>query len=412
MNRIHTVPSGRSGAALVGKTLVLVLPGLWTAAVVALAFVLPGRVHVVQLLAAAPAIACACSGQRRCVVIGGLCALFALFPLSDGGLAGNFESEMGHVAAIMSVIGASYLITGRRVRLTRELELVREVATTAQRVLLRPLPPRVDGLAVAGDYLSASLCAQVGGDLYEVLATPYGVRVILGDVRGHGLSAIGTVAALLGCFREVADNEPELGGVLRRLDRALGRHLRERARNEHPSVTLGEPAAPVAEEFATVLLMELSLDGRLTVLNCGHPWPYRVDCTRDAVPWIAPLTTMEPMPPLGVLDIGPDLPGVHHTLLLPGQALFLYTDGAPEARDPSGAFFPLPLALGSAARSAVVDGVLDPGLLVRATRTALLEHVDGHLSDDVAMLALCQDIARPPMPRSASASRPAAGVPL
>ncbi|CAL9323188.1 hypothetical protein SUDANB51_01556 [Streptomyces sp. enrichment culture] len=63
--------------------------------------------------------------------------------------------------------------------------------------------------------------AAIGGDLYEVVATEYGVRAVMGDVRGHGIGALGTVAAVLGCFREAAHDEKDLGGVLRRLERAL-----------------------------------------------------------------------------------------------------------------------------------------------------------------------------------------------
>lgn len=409
MNRIRTVPCGQNEASPLCRALVLVSPGLWTGAVVALAFVVPGRIHVVQLLAAAPAIACAGSGRRRCVVVGGICALFALFPLSGRGRAGDFELELGHVLAILSVIGASYLITGRRLRLTRELERVREVAVATQRVLLRPLPRRVGTLSVAGDYLSATRGAQVGGDLYEVLTTPYGVRVIVGDVRGHGLSAIGTVAALLGCFREAAHDEPELGGVLRRLDRALARHLLERSVAEHPSAALGEPDTPLSEEFATLLLLELAADGTTEVLNCGHPCPYLIDNTRDAVPWVSLLSIVEPMPPLGVLDPAAE-PYVGRGRLSPGQALFLYTDGAEETRDDSGEFFGLPFALRAAARTATTDGVLDPDCLVSATRAALLRHAAGRLTDDVAMLTLSLDAVRHPVRRGGDAPRAGAGL--
>lgn len=412
MNRIRAVSGEHPDCSPVGKALILVLPGLWTGSVVALAFVVPGRVHVVQLLAAAPAIACAGNGRRRCVLVGGACALIALFPLSGAGRRVGFEGEFGHVLAILSVIGASYLITGRRVRLTRELERLREVAVAAQRVLLRPLPRRIDSFAVAGDYLSASRGAQIGGDLYEVLATPYGVRVILGDVRGHGLSAVGTVAALLGCFREAAHDEAGLDGVLRRLDRALARHLRELARDEHPATGLGEPDAPVAEEFATVLLLELRDDGDLLVLNCGHPWPYLIEAAPEPLSWAEPLTAAEPMPPLGVLDTVSTRPSAHRTRLLPGQTLFLHTDGAQEARDASRAFFPLAGVLGTAARYATADGALDPGMLVSATRAALMEHVGGRLSDDVALLALARDPARLPRSRGDSSPRPAAGAQL
>ena len=137
-------------------------------------------------------------------------------------------------SAVFFAVGTGLILHVRRA-LLRELRQVRQVAGAAQSVLLRPLPPRIDGLNVAAAQLSADRGAAVGGDLYEVVATEHGVRIVMGDVRGHGLAAIGTVAAVLGSFREAAHDEPELGGVLRRLERALARHLRERARAEHPS---------------------------------------------------------------------------------------------------------------------------------------------------------------------------------
>lgn len=127
------------------------------------------------------------------------------------------------------------LVLGVRHGLNRELRRMSEIAYAAHRVLLRPLPDRLDGLTLAASQLSVSRGAAVGGDLYEAVATPYGVRIVIGDARGHGLPAIGAAAAVLGSFREAAYDEPELDGVLRRLDRSIQRHLRERAREEHPA---------------------------------------------------------------------------------------------------------------------------------------------------------------------------------
>lgn len=391
MNRMR-LPSERStGRPVLARALLLFLPGLWTGTVVALAFVVPGRVHVVQLLTVAPVIACAATGRRSCVLIGGGCALVALLPLADAGMPGGFESQLGHVLAILAVIAISYLITGRRSRLTRELARAREIAVVAQSLVLRPLPPRLGPLALSCDYLSASRGARIGGDLYEVLATPYGIRVVLGDVRGHGLSAVGTVAALLGCFREAAHDEPELAGVLRRLDRSLARHLRDAAPAE------GDEAAPRDEEFATAVLLELREDGTLYVLNCGHPSPYRL--TASPCPRAEPLVA-EPLPPLGVLDPGAARRAVHRTVLAPGQGLFLHTDGADEARDAAGEFFALRSAIGRATVHAVTGGVLDPAALVAAVRGDLLAHAAPRgLTDDVALLALIRDPAPVPRPR-------------
>ncbi|MHC0428614.1 PP2C family protein-serine/threonine phosphatase [Streptomyces sp. O3] len=294
-------------------------------------------------------------------------------------------------SAVFFAVGTGLIVAARRA-LLQELAQIREVAGAAQRVLLRPLPPRLDGLAVAAGQLSAHPGAAVGGDLYEAVATDHGVRVVIGDVRGHGLTAIGTVAAVLGSFREAAHDEAELTGVLRRLERATHRHLRERSRAEHPASCDTEPDSPVAEEFVTVLLLEIRPDGELLALNCGHPWPYRLAQGAERV------AGGDPLPPLGVFPL-PDRPPVRHCgRLLPGEALVLHTDGVADARDAAGRFFPLRQALTNAARAAPVA----PGSLVRLVHEALLRHTGGRLSDDVALLVIRND--RRQAPRSASDS--------
>ncbi|MEV4440557.1 PP2C family protein-serine/threonine phosphatase [Streptomyces sp. NPDC049577] len=377
----------RTGALRCWRGLVFALPGLWVLGVVLWELLSPLGTQFVQLLAAAPAIACAGSGRRQCVVLGGACALFALVPMGPG--AGGAASRTGTCCAILAVVVTGYLTTGRGHRLARELERTKEIAATAQRALLRPLPSRVDGIALAGGHLSASEGALVGGDLYEVLATPHGVRAVMGDVRGHGLPALGTVAALLGSFREAAHDEPELPGVLCRLERALHRHLADRGPVSHsppPDSRLD------AEEFATVLLLEIRADGEVVALNCGHPWPHRLPAAVGAERPALALAPGDPMPPLGMFPLPAEPPLLRLTRLLPGDALVLHTDGAEDARDAAGRFFPLTRALGQAAHGTAAA----PEAVVAHVRAALLRHTGGVLGDDLALLVLRND--RVPLP--------------
>ncbi|WP_175407984.1 PP2C family protein-serine/threonine phosphatase [Streptomyces sp. TRM64462] len=291
-------------------------------------------------------------------------------------------------SAVFFAVGTG-LVVGACRSLRRELRQVEAVAQAAQQVLLRPLPACLEGLSLAATQLSAVRGAAVGGDLYEAVATPYGVRVIIGDVRGHGLASFGAVAAVLGSFREAAYEEPGLGGLLRRLDRALQRYVGERARDEGAHGTGGSPSA---EEFVTVLLLDIRRNGDILALNCGHPWPYRLGHGAE------PLAVGDPLPPLGAFPLPDTLPVRRCARLLPGEALFLHTDGADEARDAAGRFFPLEDVLAELARAGALQPQ-PPAAVVERVRAALLAHTGGRLADDVALVVVRNDLARTPCAR-------------
>ncbi|MGP2436470.1 PP2C family protein-serine/threonine phosphatase [Streptomyces sp. JW3] len=278
-------------------------------------------------------------------------------------------------SAVFFAVGTGIVLHVRRT-LLRELRQARRIARAAQSALLRPLPPSVGGLDVAAAQLSADPGAVIGGDLYEAVGTEHGVRVVMGDARGHGLAAVGTAAAVLGSFREAAYDGGDLGDVLRRLDRALARQLRERADD-----------GTAGEEFVTVLLLEIGPDGAVRALNCGHPWPYLITGTE-----VEPLARTDPLPPLGLFPLPDELPVQRYGRLAPGQALLLYTDGAEDARDGHGRFFPLHRTLAGAVR----EQPLCPRAVLRRLLTALLRHSHGGPPDDVALLMLHHDRARCP----------------
>ncbi|MER5683083.1 SpoIIE family protein phosphatase [Streptomyces sp. NPDC002205] len=74
---------------------------------------------------------------------------------------------------------------------------------------------------MAARYEAAQADAQIGRDLYAVVDTPFGVRCVIGDVRGKGIGAVRAVALSFGTFREAALHEPTLTGLVERLEQSL-----------------------------------------------------------------------------------------------------------------------------------------------------------------------------------------------
>ncbi len=366
-----------------------VLPLVWVLGVCAAELALPRGAHLAQLLAAAPAVACVSTARRRCVLRATVCAVAGLGLLI---LLGTVTpgAPVGILLSILAVSVISYFSRNRSDRLQNELDRTREIAEAAQQALLRPLPAAVGTVGVAGEYLSATHGAKVGGDLYEVLGTPYGLRAVLGDVRGHGLPALGTVAALLGSFREAAHDEPGLDGVLRRMERAFHRHLQ--------TAGSGDPDGLGDEEFVTLLLVELQEDGAVRTVNCGHPWPLRTAPGPDGTVQVRELEPPRLSMPLGMAEPGTEQVPVDQDRLAPGEALLMFTDGAEDARSPEGEPFPLAASVASIVRARQPE----PQELVARIRDGLMKHAGGRLPDDVALLVLRRSgTALPPAPPEA-----------
>jgi hypothetical protein len=128
----------------------------------------------------------------------------------------------------LSALGVALTRPGKRDRAgvapaDQKLADVTSVAEVVQRALLPPLPDRAGPLELRAVYLAAAAQARVGGDLYEVARTPFGIRLIVGDARGKGLDAVEAAAGVLGVFREVAHEVYTLAEAARRLDAGLAR---------------------------------------------------------------------------------------------------------------------------------------------------------------------------------------------
>jgi phosphoserine phosphatase RsbU/P len=292
------------------------------------------------------------SSPRNVAIVGAYATIWA----AALGYHGDYWStthwaRLGVVAVGSAVAVASAVIRDRYVD---ALVRTANVAEVAQRALLRPLDERYDGVELAVRYLSASDGALIGGDVYDVEMTPWGLRVLVADVCGHGLDAVDKASSLVFAFREAAFTNQSLSQLARTVDESFKRHVGD------------------LTDFASGIILQVK-DDKVEIANCGHPDPLLI---REGE-----VSTVEPAKrsrPFG-LDASPQ---ARWLVMRAGDRLVVYTDGLTEARDNDGRFFdPNPVSV-EAFQSESLDDALDVLL------GELDSHTQGSLQDDVVVLAL------------------------
>ncbi|MFE4450565.1 PP2C family protein-serine/threonine phosphatase [Streptomyces sp. NPDC056796] len=349
------------------RRFVRALPALLICIGVVLDFGTPTAVTAVPLFAAAPLIAAPFFSLASTMRVAGAAILVVLVIRFSQGVLG----EVAPITDLLTLVTVAVLslVINRVVRRGNEqLASARFIAETAMRAVLPTPDDRIGGMLVAARYEAAQADEFVGGDLFAVADTPYGVRLVVGDVRGKGLDAVAAVAVVIGAFREAAEQERSLEGVVQRLERALAREGTRRG------------GLDSMEGFVTVVVAEIPVGAdTLRVINRGHPEPIVLYPDGD-LDVLAPTT---PALPLGMgLGAWPDR---SDEWTLPAGAMFLaFTDGLSEARDAQGVFYD------PAAR---LRGRLFPGPeeLLSALTDDVRLHTRGRSTDDMALLA----VARP-----------------
>ncbi|MEU4346643.1 PP2C family protein-serine/threonine phosphatase [Streptomyces sp. NPDC023838] len=335
----------------------------------------PPDLTAAALFAAAPLIAAPFFGPLGTAVAGASAVAAVLLTeyLHDIPSTGEAVSELFTV----TTVGVLALFTNRMLRRSGErLASARVIAETAQRAVLPTPAERIGGLQVAARYEAAQAGAFIGGDLFAVQDTPYGVRLVVGDVRGKGLEAVETVAVVIGAFREAAEQETTLEAVAGRLERAL---TREGARRD---------GLDAVEGFTTAVLAEIPRGaGSVRLVNRGHPEPLLLHAD-GAVDVLAPT---DPALPLGMADLGvwPDRADAYP--FPAGATLLFYTDGLSEARsiDPPGVFYDPYERL----RGRIFPG---PAQVLDALVDDVRRHTGGGANDDMALLAVGRPGERQP----------------
>ena len=189
------------------------------------------------------------------------------------------------------------LISSVEAQLLSVRELTSIIQTIVAPVEVSPPP----GVEVIGRFRSA----DVGGDWYEWTPLDGCCAITIGDVAGHGLESVATMAKLKSYARAYALESHEPAETLTRISRALG------------VVTTNEMATIIDTRYDT-------RSRHLRYASAGHPPPLIL---RKGHCFFAPL---QPGPPIGFGLSG----ATNHALSLQqGDIVALYTDGLFELRN-------------------------------------------------------------------------------
>ncbi|MER5305761.1 GAF domain-containing SpoIIE family protein phosphatase [Streptomyces lasiicapitis] len=286
-----------------------------------------------------------------------------------------------------------------RERAERDRAEIAAYAATLQRTLLPPALPEVPGLEAACHYTTASV-RDVGGDFYDVFPLGTGRwAFFLGDVSGRGAPAAALTSLIRYTLRSTALLEPDPCAVLRALNAAL---LSESADGSRfCTLIFGTLVPHPAGGFA------------ITLTGGGHLPAYRLHPARRDGPSQA-LARAEPVSLPGGMLVGA-LRQADFTSrpirLLPGQALFLYSDGLIEARTSRGARFGEESLAAHLTHHAATNRALGAAAIIDDL-TVLLDSFAAGPADDVALLALSAATATPATAPSGASGTAHTSLPL
>lgn len=283
---------------------------------------------------------------------------------ADGCLTGAVSPrELGlHLARLASLADLSRQTARHSAAMAREMAHARRV----QRHILPLEPPVVEGLDIAVQYLPA---ADIGGDFFDVMPfDDHRVGFFVADVAGHGIgSALNTMVlkSQLVIWARPGITVPETLGMLNSYLYGL-----------------------TGMDYATAVYAVLDLRSReLEYTVAGHPNPLllrRGKSVRmlETYTGHTDLTGVHVGLPLGMFGDGVYI--TETMQLLPGDRVFLYTDGLIEWRSSDGDM------LGVEGLKGLVEGSRDQPLkeqaawLVRQMRPST---AGGPPDDDVNLLA-------------------------
>jgi serine phosphatase RsbU (regulator of sigma subunit) len=183
-----------------------------------------------------------------------------------------------------------------------------EIAASIQRSLGSEADVKCDFAHVTGRSIP---CREVGGDFFDVHASPDAVTVILADVSGKGISAALLASVIQGMYYAQISAGASLVDVAASINRFLCSRV-------------------AGQKYATMVVARVERDGLLNIVNCGHV-PLLIACNGRCT------RVEEGDLPVGLMaDTGFR---VIEQQLAPGSRVCLMSDGISEAEDPAGAEF-------------------------------------------------------------------------
>ncbi|MFJ9908149.1 PP2C family protein-serine/threonine phosphatase [Streptomyces sp. NPDC101152] len=282
------------------------------------------EVWILGLLVFLPSTASTLCTVRQTAFVAGWTAVVVTVTTVLRAPTGGHWLERSLLILFTLALGVTSVYAGhRRIRRENEMLRLRSTAAAMQRHILHPLPLVTGDVLVNGVYEPLQEDRLVGGDIYDVVDSPFGTRVLIGDVQGKGLAAVGAAFAVIGAFREAAHREPTLTALVDALDASVVRHNSYAAHS-------GDD-----ERFVTALIIGVDEDTEVQAVNCGHIPPLVVDEGTVSQP------DLDTGVPLGLAELAAEPTTVGWFDFPQGATLLLSTDGLTETRAADGAFYPV-----------------------------------------------------------------------
>jgi sigma-B regulation protein RsbU (phosphoserine phosphatase) len=216
------------------------------------------------------------------------------------------RDEFGAMAQVFNSVGPRL---EENYQLRKSLDLAMEV----QQNLLPKFDPLIDGLDIAG---KSDYCEETGGDYYDYLEIGQDkIRVVVGDVSGHGISS----ALLMTTARALLRQRTSLPGSLQEIVADVNRQLTEDTED--------------SGQFMTLFYGEINLREKLLQwVRAGHDAAFFYDIQSDCFEELGG----------GGLPLGVTADTAYDQLqrdIRPGQIVVIGTDGIWETHNPQGEMF-------------------------------------------------------------------------